>query len=84
MAQQGIALDTGKYLSLLPHIHGTDGFFAAVFEKKVDPENVKEKTVKLKSVKSKSNKGKPARTEESIKAEDVKAILGSKAEEGKS
>ena len=34
MAQQQIKLDTGKYLSLLPHLHGTDGFFAAVFEKK--------------------------------------------------
>ncbi len=34
LAQQNIALDTGKYLNLLPHKHGTDGFFAAVFEKK--------------------------------------------------
>ncbi len=34
LAQQQIKLDTGKYLNLLPHIHGTDGFFAAVFEKK--------------------------------------------------
>ena len=33
MAQQNIALDTGEYLKLLPHLHGTDGFFAAVFEK---------------------------------------------------
>lgn len=33
MAQQQIALDTGKYLKLLPHLHQTDGFFAAVFEK---------------------------------------------------
>ena len=34
LAQQQIALDTGEYLKLLPHLHGTDGFFAAVFEKK--------------------------------------------------
>ncbi len=34
LAQQQITLDTGKYLNLLPHTHGTDGFFAAVFEKK--------------------------------------------------
>lgn len=33
MAQQQIALDTGNFLKLLPHLHGTDGFFAAVFEK---------------------------------------------------
>lgn len=33
LAQQKIALDTGKYLKLFPHIHKTDGFFAAVFEK---------------------------------------------------
>lgn len=34
LAQQQIHLDTGNYLKLLPHLHGTDGFFAAVFEKK--------------------------------------------------
>jgi 16S rRNA (cytosine967-C5)-methyltransferase len=33
MVQQQIPLDTGKYLKLLPHLHQTDGFFAAVFEK---------------------------------------------------
>lgn len=33
LAQQNILLDTGEYLKLLPHLHGTDGFFAAVFEK---------------------------------------------------
>lgn len=35
LAQQNIVLDTGEYLKLLPHLHGTDGFFAAVFEKAV-------------------------------------------------
>jgi 16S rRNA (cytosine967-C5)-methyltransferase len=29
LRQQGIALDTGEFLKLLPHLHGTDGFFAA-------------------------------------------------------
>jgi len=29
---QRIALTTGEYLKLLPHRHGTDAFFAAVFE----------------------------------------------------
>ena len=33
LSQQQIDLDTGKYLKLLPHLHHTDGFFAAVFEK---------------------------------------------------
>lgn len=33
LAQQNIVLDTGEYLKLLPHLNGTDGFFAAVFEK---------------------------------------------------
>lgn len=33
LAQQHIELDTGNYLKLLPHLHNTDGFFAAVFEK---------------------------------------------------
>lgn len=38
LAQQNIALDTGEYLKLLPHLHGTDGFFAAVFERKIKDE----------------------------------------------
>lgn len=33
MAAQKIALDTGDYLKLLPHVHGTDGFFAAVMQR---------------------------------------------------
>lgn len=33
LKQQNIELDTGEYLKLLPHLHQTDGFFAAVFEK---------------------------------------------------
>jgi 16S rRNA (cytosine967-C5)-methyltransferase len=31
---QRIALDTGEHLRLLPHVHGTDGFFAAAFERR--------------------------------------------------
>ena len=34
LAQQNIPLDTGKYFKLAPHLHGTDGFFAAVMERK--------------------------------------------------
>ena len=40
LSQQHIKMDTGKYLKLLPHLHGTDGFFAAVFERKVEAAKV--------------------------------------------
>lgn len=40
LAHYHIALDTGPYLKLLPHLHGTDGFFAAVFEKTSKPANI--------------------------------------------
>ena len=33
LAQQHIALDTGVDLRLLPHVHGTDGFYAAALER---------------------------------------------------
>jgi 16S rRNA (cytosine967-C5)-methyltransferase len=33
LASQRIALDTGERLRLYPHLHGTDGFFAAAFVK---------------------------------------------------
>jgi len=33
LRQQKIALDTGDYLELRPHLHGTDAFFAAVLER---------------------------------------------------
>ena len=31
---QGIPLDTGEHLRLFPHLHQTDGFFAAAFERR--------------------------------------------------
>jgi 16S rRNA (cytosine967-C5)-methyltransferase len=34
LVQQRIALDSGEYLRLAPHLHGTDGFFAALFARK--------------------------------------------------
>ena len=34
LAEQKIDLDMGDFLKLLPHKHQTDGFFAAVFERK--------------------------------------------------
>ncbi|HVS26176.1 MAG TPA: RsmB/NOP family class I SAM-dependent RNA methyltransferase [Burkholderiales bacterium] len=36
LAQQAIPLATGETLRLFPHLHGTDGFFAAVMEKTND------------------------------------------------
>jgi len=33
LQQQKIALEAGDYLELRPHLHGTDGFFAAVLER---------------------------------------------------
>jgi 16S rRNA (cytosine967-C5)-methyltransferase len=33
LAKQGIALDCGEDLRLLPQLHGTDGFYAAVLER---------------------------------------------------
>jgi 16S rRNA (cytosine967-C5)-methyltransferase len=37
LAEQRIELDTGEFLSLWPHKHGTDGFFAAVLERVPGP-----------------------------------------------
>lgn len=34
LAQQNVQLDTGEDLRLLPHVHGTDGFYAAVLERR--------------------------------------------------
>lgn len=34
LAEQKIDLDTGDYLSLRPHLHNSDGFFAAVLQRK--------------------------------------------------
>jgi 16S rRNA (cytosine967-C5)-methyltransferase len=34
LAEQKIELEMGDYLKLLPHKHQTDGFFAAVLERK--------------------------------------------------
>jgi 16S rRNA (cytosine967-C5)-methyltransferase len=34
LAQQKIALATGRYLKVLPHSHGMDGFFAAAFQRR--------------------------------------------------
>lgn len=59
LSHQQIKLDTGNYLKLLPHLHGTDGFFAAVFEKinptdnvvKMLPETVEEATEIIEHIK---------------------------------
>lgn len=41
LAEQKIALEMQDYLKLLPHIHHTDGFFAAVFERKAAAKTAK-------------------------------------------
>jgi 16S rRNA (cytosine967-C5)-methyltransferase len=33
LGEQGIVLDCGEDMRLLPHVHGTDGFYAAVLER---------------------------------------------------
>jgi 16S rRNA (cytosine967-C5)-methyltransferase len=33
LEQQGINLETGEFLRLFPHVHGTDGFFAAALQR---------------------------------------------------
>jgi 16S rRNA (cytosine967-C5)-methyltransferase len=39
LTEQKINLQMDTYLKMLPNVHHTDGFFAAVFErKKLDPE----------------------------------------------
>jgi 16S rRNA (cytosine967-C5)-methyltransferase len=64
LAQQQIALDTGKYLKLLPHLHQTDGFFAAVFQKAASSEKaaVTEKIVEQIAVPEKTLKPKKSKT----------------------
>jgi 16S rRNA (cytosine967-C5)-methyltransferase len=37
LAEQKIPLEMDKYLKMLPHKHQTDGFFAAVLERKPMP-----------------------------------------------
>ena len=58
LVQQQIKIDTGKYLKLLPHLHGTDGFFAAVFER-IDTAKMTSKTIskatEAKSTQSEAN-----------------------------
>jgi 16S rRNA (cytosine967-C5)-methyltransferase len=36
LAAQGIALDTGVFFEVFPHVHGTDGFFGAVLERSAE------------------------------------------------
>jgi 16S rRNA (cytosine967-C5)-methyltransferase len=33
LARAGVALDTGSMLRLYPHLHGCDGFFAAILQR---------------------------------------------------
>ena len=78
LAQQQIALDTGKYLKLLPHLHQTDGFFAAVFQKAASSEKaaVTEKIVEQIAVPEKTLKPKKSKA-------IVKAVAPKKAAKAK-
>ena len=78
LAQQQIALDTGKYLKLLPYLHQTDGFFAAVFQKAASSEKaaVTEKIVEQMAVPEKMLKPKKSKT-------TVKAAAPKKAAKAK-
>ena len=62
LSQQQIKIDTGSYLKLLPHLHGTDGFFAAVFEKVAivtESKPIGSKSTESKSLGSKPTESKP-------------------------
>jgi 16S rRNA (cytosine967-C5)-methyltransferase len=74
LSQQQIKLDTGKYLKLLPHLHGTDGFFAAVFERKAeaDKTNIKAKMTALEGNIHADAGASPIKTK-TVKARKIKA-----------
>ncbi|MBI3727811.1 MAG: SAM-dependent methyltransferase, partial [Burkholderiales bacterium] len=40
LAEQKVDLEMGDYLKLYPHLHQTDGFFAAIMERKKAPAKV--------------------------------------------
>ncbi|MCG5073000.1 RsmB/NOP family class I SAM-dependent RNA methyltransferase [Paraburkholderia tagetis] len=44
LADQRVDLDTGEYLSMWPHRHATDGFFAAVLERRGEAQPKAKKT----------------------------------------
>jgi 16S rRNA (cytosine967-C5)-methyltransferase len=80
LAQQQINLDTGNYLKLLPHLHQTDGFFAAVFEKaaavKPGLDNAGEKIEALTSLDAVTDEATDeAADDAAIKAERKKASI---------
>jgi 16S rRNA (cytosine967-C5)-methyltransferase len=78
LSQQQIKLDTGKYLKLLPHLHGTDGFFAAVFER----ENISTKSAEGKPAALEANthagSGVPKKKSDKIKVEKPTKIKPTK------
>ncbi|NRF86501.1 RsmB/NOP family class I SAM-dependent RNA methyltransferase [Burkholderia gladioli] len=77
LAEQRIALDTGDYLSLWPHRHATDGFFAAVLERRAKP-------AKPAAVKAGAEAAAPADAAEADEAKAVEAkAVEAKAVEAK-
>ena len=82
LRQQQINLDTGDYLKLLPHLHNTDGFFAAVFEKMdgaskpvkpAEPIEAKEEPL-LETIDAEPKAKKAAAKPKTEKAEKVKVV----------
>jgi 16S rRNA (cytosine967-C5)-methyltransferase len=84
LSQQQINLDTGKYLKLLPHLHHTDGFFAAVFEK-LDatapvkkttlPEVIQSVVLEMPELEVKAKKAAAVKKPAAPKKESVKKVL---------
>jgi 16S rRNA (cytosine967-C5)-methyltransferase len=80
LQQQQINLDTGSYLKLLPHLHQTDGFFAAVFEKTAakSEQNVDVDNVPSMSVDEEVVNEKPVAKAKNIAKSAAKTKLASK------
>lgn len=76
LAQQHIAVDSGSYFKLFPHVHQTDGFFAAVFEKKA-AEKIADKK---EEIKAEEVKHEPAKAEEIVKVKKSSKKAEIKAE----
>ena len=84
LSQQQINLDTGKYLKLLPHLHHTDGFFAAVFEKldatvpmkkTTQPEVIQSAVLEVPEVEVKAKKATAVKKSVAPKKAAVKKVL---------
>jgi len=78
LAQQQIVLDTGKYLKLLPHLHQTDGFFAAVFQKAVAVQKAAVMGKIVEQIATSENTLKPKKSRATIKVASPKKAAKAK------